>query len=75
MKSIPLSSELHALLWPLQSNPTDYVFTYVAKATRKDRGLVRGDRYPITYSGLATAWRRFGPKKAGITDFRLHERG
>ncbi|MGC1691423.1 MAG: tyrosine-type recombinase/integrase, partial [Pseudolabrys sp.] len=30
-------------------------------------------RYPITYSGLATAWRRFGPTKAGIKGFRLHD--
>jgi integrase len=37
------------------------------------RTVVDGERYPITYSGLATAWRRFGPRKAGIEDFRLHD--
>jgi integrase len=35
--------------------------------------VVRGERYPITYSGLDTAWKRFGPRKAGIEDFRLHD--
>jgi integrase len=71
--TIPLTAELRDILWPLQNHPTDYVFTYVAKATRKAQGLVRGERYPITYSGFASAWRRFGPKKAGISDFRLHD--
>ena len=75
--TIPLSTELREILWPLQNHPTDYVFTYVAKATRivqrVGRSVVRGERYPITYSGLATAWRRFGPTKAGIKGFRLHD--
>jgi integrase len=76
--TIPLSTELREILWPLQNHPTEYVFTYVAKATRLVQGsggrsVVRGERYQITYSGLATAWRRFGPRKAGIEDFRLHD--
>ncbi len=73
--TIPLTSELRDLLWPLMTNPTDYVFTYVAKATRvvQGRTVIRGAHYPITYSGLASAWRRFGPAKAGIEDFRLHD--
>jgi integrase len=76
--TIPLSTELREILWPLQNHPTEYVFTYVAKATRviqgaEGRSVIRGERYQITYSGLATAWRRFGPAKAGIADFRLHD--
>jgi integrase len=80
--TIPLSSELRDILWPLQNNPTEHVFTYVAKATRTIKGgkgtstgrrTIRGERYPITYSGLGTAWRRFGPAEAGIEDFRLHD--
>jgi len=71
--TIPLTAELRDILWPLQGHPTEYVFTYVAQATRPHLGLVRGERYPITYSGLSTAWRRFGPKRAGISDFRMHD--
>jgi integrase len=77
--TIPLSTELREILWPLMNHPSEYVFTYVAKATRAVKGsyiittLIRGERYPITYSGLATAWRRFGPSKAGIADFHLHD--
>jgi integrase len=74
--TIPLTSELRDILWPLQNHPTEYVFTYVAKATRvmrDGRPVIRGERYAITYSGLASAWRRFGPSKAGIEDFRMHD--
>jgi integrase len=80
--TIPLSSELREILWPLKGDPTEYVFTYLAKATRvihsgkgkpTGRSTVRGERYPITYSGFGTAWRRFGAAKAGVEDFRLHD--
>src|SRR5205823_5825862 len=37
------------------------------------RKVMRGERYPITYSGLGTAWRRYGAAKAGIEDFHLHD--
>lgn len=33
-----------------------YVFTFVAKVTRK--GKIKGKRYPITYDGMKTEWRR-----------------
>ncbi len=71
---IPLSSELREILWPLQNHPT--VFTYVARASRVMKGgrmLVRGERYPVTYSGFASVWRRFDPSKAGVEDFRMHD--
>ena len=86
--TVPLSSELREILWPLQNHPTDYVFTFVAQHSvdrnirhkRKDGTVTvkryrytKGERYQITYSGLATAWRRFGPSKAGIEDFHLHD--
>jgi integrase len=75
--TIPLTSELRDILWPLQSHPGNAVFTYVARSTRKNprtgRATIRGDRYPITYSGLGTAWRRFGGAEAGVEDFRLHD--
>jgi integrase len=75
--TIPISTELREILWPLHNHPTDFAFTYVAMATRvirrTGRSVIRGERYPITYSGFASAWRRFGPSKAGIEDFRMHD--
>jgi integrase len=69
--TIPLSNELRAILTPLRA-PTEFVFTYVAKRT--SGGRIEGERYPITYEGLKTAWRRYGaPGKAGVADFRLHD--
>ena len=48
------------------------VFTYVARRTRKAQELVRGERYPITYSGLKIGWKRIRAA-AGVTDFRFHD--
>ena len=77
VRVIPLTSELHDILAPLKDHPTEFVFTYVAKSARRiqntDRFTEAGERYPITLEGLKTAWKRFGPSKAGITDFRLHD--
>jgi integrase len=33
---------------------------------------VKGQRYPLTYSGVKTAWRRLR-KRAGVTGFRFHD--
>lgn len=76
--TIPLSTELRDILWPLQNHPSEFVFTYVAASTRiiqntGGRSVVRGERYQITYEGMKTAWRRHGPRKAGIEDFRMHD--
>jgi integrase len=69
--TIPLSTELRAILTPLRA-PTQFVFTYVAQRT--SGGRIKGERYPITYEGLKTAWRRYGaPGKADVADFRLHD--
>jgi integrase len=46
------------------------VFTYTAQRTRE--GRVQGRRYPITYSGIKTAWRRLR-KRAGVMGFRFHD--
>jgi integrase len=77
VRSIPLTSELRAILEPLKDHPTAFVFTYVARSARRiqntDRSTVAGERYPITLEGLKSAWKRFGPSKVGIADFRLHD--
>jgi len=76
LATIPLSTELRELLWPLMANPTEYVFTYVCKRTRPNpkTGIkyIRQQVYPITYSGLGTAWTR-AAKKSGLVDFHLHD--
>ena len=45
-------------------------FTYAAQRTRE--GRVQGKRYPITFSGIKTAWRRLR-KRAGVQGFRFHD--
>jgi integrase len=64
---------IREILWPLQGHHPEFVFTYVAKRTRKRAGLVKGQRYPITYSGLKTEWKRHRAR-SGIQDFRFHDK-
>jgi integrase len=53
-----ITEQVRSILWPLQGHHADLVFTYIAKRTRKAQSLVRGQRYPITYNGLKSAWKR-----------------
>ncbi|MBF9233972.1 tyrosine-type recombinase/integrase [Microvirga sp. BT350] len=53
---IPLSLTMREILWPLQGQHTESVFTYVVQRTRGKR--VRGTSLPITAAGLKTEWRR-----------------
>jgi integrase len=62
---------IREILWPLRGHHPEFVFTYVAKRTRKN--LVRGQRYPVTYNGLKTEWKRHR-KRSGIEDFRFHDK-
>jgi hypothetical protein len=54
--TVRITSLIREILWPLQGHHPEFVFTDVAKRTR--RGMIRGQRYPVTYSGLKTEWRR-----------------
>jgi integrase len=56
----------------LRGHHREFVFTYVARRTLKGRGLVKGERYPLTYQGVKTAWRRLRAK-AGVVGFRFHD--
>lgn len=75
--TIPLTMEMRAILSPLRDHHPEFVFTYAARRTRTvqkaGRKVMRGIRYPITYSGLKTVWRRYGGSEAGLSDFRLHD--
>lgn len=66
----PITSEIRAILWPLRGHHPTFVFTYVAQRTRGRH--IKGLRYPITYSGCKTAWRR-ARAAAGVVDFRFHD--
>lgn len=66
----PISSEMRAILMGAMANPTDVVFTYEVKRTRD--GRKRGERLPITASGLKTQWRR--ARARGLpADLRFHD--
>jgi integrase len=69
--TLQITPSVHALLWPLQGQHSEAVFTYVAEKTRKG-ATVRGQRYPMTLSGVKTRWRRMRDE-AGVIDFRFHD--
>ncbi|MFO1087037.1 MAG: tyrosine-type recombinase/integrase [Reyranellaceae bacterium] len=66
----PITPTIRSILWPLRGHHAEHVFTYVAARTRGLR--VKGKRYPLTYSGVKTMWRRLRAK-AGVTNFRFHD--
>ena len=47
-----MTDTIRGILWPLRGHHAEMVFTYVANRTRKTQKLIKGERYPITYSGL-----------------------
>ncbi|MCY1741206.1 tyrosine-type recombinase/integrase [Ensifer sp. SL37] len=75
-----ITSTVRDILLPLRGHDPKYVFTYQAARNRTGKSSYKGDgeprkkgdRYPITYSGLKTQWKRIR-KKAGVEDFRFHD--
>ncbi len=68
----PITDAIRGILFPLQGQHPEYVFTYVAVYGNKRLGRVRGQRYPLTVTGTKTAWQRLRAK-AGVNDFRFHD--
>jgi integrase len=68
--TLPITSTIREIIWPLQGHHPEYVFTYEAQTTRD--GRVKGHRYPLTLQGIKTAWRRLR-KKADVAGFRFHD--
>ena len=68
--TVPITSTLREILWPLRGHHFEVVFTYVAERTRG--GRIKGQRYPLTRNGVKTAWRRIR-KAAGVSGFRFHD--
>jgi integrase len=68
--TVPITTVIRGILWPLRGHHAEFVFTYAAQRTRD--GRVQGQRYPLTLEGIKTAWRRLR-KRAGVTGFRFHD--
>lgn len=76
--SAPITDAIREIVWPLRGHHPEFVFTFVAQrdidktVKGKPYRFVAGQRYPITYSGVSTAWRRLR-KRAGVEGFRFHD--
>ena len=68
----PITDAIREILFPLQGQHSEFVFTYVAIYGNKRLGRVRGERYPLTLTGTKTAWQRVRAN-AGVKDFRFHD--
>jgi integrase len=68
----PITDSIREILFPLQRQHPEFVFTYVAVYGNKRLGIVRGQRYRLTLSGVKSRWQRMRTK-AGVTDFRFHD--
>lgn len=68
--TVPITSTIREILWPLRGHDPKQVFTYIAQRTRD--GRMKGRRYPLTYSGVKITWRRLR-KRAGVVGFRFHD--
>ncbi|MDP9590642.1 UNVERIFIED_ORG: site-specific recombinase XerD [Shinella zoogloeoides] len=67
-----ITPSIRSVLEPLVGHHPEFVFTYVAKRTSKAGKKIRGQRYPLTYSGIQSYWRRF-KEKSGLDDLRIHD--
>ena len=68
--TVPITSTIRAILWPLRGHHPEHVFTFVADHTV--HGRVKGRRYPMTYHGARAAW--WGIQKhSGVSGFRFHD--
>lgn len=68
----PITPTVRDILFPLQGQHREFVFTYVAVFGNRRLGRVRGERYPLTYNGTKTAWQRLRAI-SGLQDFRFHD--
>ena len=68
----PITDAIREILFPLRGQHPEFVFTYVAVYGNKRLGIVRGQRYPLSYNGTKTVWQRIRAD-AGVKDFRFHD--
>lgn len=69
---LPMSNAIFDLLWGEKDHHPSAVFTYAARRTDRRKQRLRGVRYPITYNGLKSCWRRL-VKTSGIENYRFHD--
>jgi integrase len=70
--TFPITDTFREILFPLQGQNPEFVFTYVARHGNRLLNLVRGQRYALTINGAKQAWQRMR-RKAGLKDFRFHD--
>jgi integrase len=68
--TVPITSAIREIIWPLQRHHPEHVFTFVADRTVA--GRVKGRRYPMTYHGVRSAWWQM-QKRSGVVGFRFHD--
>jgi integrase len=68
----PITDSIRDILFPLQGQHPEFVFTYIAIYGNKRLGRVRGERYRLTLNGARSAWHRMRTK-SGVKDFRFHD--
>jgi integrase len=68
--AVPITPTIREILQPLQGHDPEFVFTFIAEATRD--GRIKGHRYPLTYNGVSSAWQKLR-RQAGVVGFRFHD--
>ena len=69
--TVPITSTIREILWPLRGHHPDHVFTFVARRT--DRGSeISGQRYPLTVHNVNFEWAKVR-RKSKVTGFRFHD--
>lgn len=69
IETVPITSRIREILEPLRGNHSTFIFTFVAQ--RNHDGRKKGQRYPLTYQGAATMWKRLC-EKAEVENFGFH---
>lgn len=67
----PITSTVAAILAPLKGHHPEFVFTYICRRPRGKK-RIRGQRYPITYSGAKSEWKRHRTR-AKVKNLRFHD--
>jgi len=68
--TVPITSVIREILWPLRGDHRESVFTFVAQRT--GGGRIKGQRYPLTKGNVASLWKRLRDR-ANVTGFRFHD--